>query len=48
VEALPAAHKAVLPDQSMWITAHTAASNKHQKARSQSARHFIILKITRL
>jgi hypothetical protein len=38
VEALPAAHKAILPDQSMWITAHTAASKKQQKARSQSAR----------
>jgi hypothetical protein len=40
VEALPAAHKAVLPDQSMWITAHTAASNKQQKARSRFSKTF--------
>jgi len=26
MEALPAAHKAILPDQSMRIAAHTAAS----------------------
>jgi len=24
-EALPAAHKAILPDQSMWIPTHSAA-----------------------
>jgi len=24
-EALPAAHKSVLPDQSMWVSTHTAA-----------------------
>ena len=30
-EALPAAHKAILPDQSMWIPTHTAARERENK-----------------